>query len=378
MKKITILLLALSITLFSKSTDIYFGNGIMTKFEDAETAARELKIQLKEYLPANLYSQINSVTNHYNSTHLKGAHDLIESAYQKLSLANLLDKIRETAHSVDLGLQINAYRQTVLDGHKVLLIAHSQGNLFGFEAYDSLTQEEKDNFDAISVASPAHRYIIDDRDSHNPFISWDSDVVAHLGLYGTALTTCPVRKVSWDDAHPAAAGMKPDSKYLYKSDLEKLYNHKWKGEEKIGPLKWGIDVHSFGFYMGEPLKDIFTGEVFIDPFSNKPFQSNVAKDFILNNIKSILGKTSGDDTNTTGGGSGTGTGTGSETGTFDYKTKCQGLKLPDDLSMIESQIDEIIANDSGKTIEQICQDIQDIIDTLGGGLPSGSDTPSIS
>jgi len=146
MKNLVFLLLVfISTQLFARQTVVYFGNGIMTKYDDASDAADDLDDYLKAYLPPNLYNQIYDVVNHYNSTHLSGVHDLVESAYQKLSLANLLDKIKTTAHSVDLGLQVGAYEDAVRNDRDIILVAHSQGNLFAIEAYDQLTDEEPTN-----------------------------------------------------------------------------------------------------------------------------------------------------------------------------------------------------------------------------------------
>jgi len=370
---IFILLFFVSSQLFARQTVVYFGNGIMTKYDDAKKATQMLDRKLKAYLSPSLYNQIYDVVNHYNSTHLAGVHDLVESAYQKLSLANLLDKITTTAHSVDLGLQVNAYENTVLNNKDIILVAHSQGNLFAIEAYNQLTDEEKQHFYAISVASPAHRYIIDDKPIKNPFISWDTDVVAHLGLYGSVLTPCPVRKVSWTDAHPAVNAPKPNAKYTFKKQIGSLLHHKWRAEEKFGPLQWSIDVHSFSFYMGESLHDIFDDTEFHDPFTGNVLKTDVAKKFILEHIKSQLelnAQAGGDngtdpgsgDTNTTNPDNGGDSGSGTELPS--YKDLCPDINYPQNLSnVIVDQINNLIK--TSLKDPDICEKIKDIIETAG-------------
>lgn len=69
-----------------------------------------------------------------------------------------------SAHIVDLVDQVRLYRDSIQAGKKVVLVAHSQGNLFGNEAYTFLTSEEQASFDMVSVATPTNR-VLDDYDS---------------------------------------------------------------------------------------------------------------------------------------------------------------------------------------------------------------------
>ena len=60
-------------------------------------------------------------------------------------------------YNLDVSTMIKGYREDSLDlKHNVLLVAHSQGNLFGNQMYDLLTAEEKDRFKMVSVATPAN------------------------------------------------------------------------------------------------------------------------------------------------------------------------------------------------------------------------------
>ena len=113
------LLLVLSVSfVFSAidecKTDVYFGNGILTEKKDAiYNTFKILKPAIQEFYgtETEMRKHIGKVDYAYNSTHLGGIHDLIESLFQKLSVTEYLDKLkklgdemRKTAHEADLTL----------------------------------------------------------------------------------------------------------------------------------------------------------------------------------------------------------------------------------------------------------------------------------
>ncbi len=60
-------------------------------------------------------------------------------------------------YNLDIATMIKNYRTDSLDArHNVLLVAHSQGNLFGNQMYALLTDKEKEKFKMVSVATPAN------------------------------------------------------------------------------------------------------------------------------------------------------------------------------------------------------------------------------
>lgn len=114
--------------------------------------------------------------------------DLLEAAVQELNLdstsfwqfllgvepmpqpfQSLLEEITATVHEITLVEQqtldnyVSFYKTQICQGKKVVLVAHSQGNLFGNEVFDSLTENEKASFGIVSVATPAHFVAGDDR-----------------------------------------------------------------------------------------------------------------------------------------------------------------------------------------------------------------------
>ena len=100
MKKLLILLLIWIYPLTSFAmideckTDVYFGNGILTEEDQAEDAALNTLSPAIESLygtEEKMKKHIGKVAYAYNSTHLWGFGDLIESALQKLDVQSLVD-----------------------------------------------------------------------------------------------------------------------------------------------------------------------------------------------------------------------------------------------------------------------------------------------
>ena len=129
MKKIILLLAILTSLAFSAideyKIDVYYGNGILTEKKDAKFCAEVvLKPAIIEKFGLDYYhNHIGKVYYAYNSTHLYGIHDLLESLLQKMSLTNLLDKLKKfgdvlkkTAHDADLSLQVKQYKDRVHQG----------------------------------------------------------------------------------------------------------------------------------------------------------------------------------------------------------------------------------------------------------------------
>ena len=167
MKKIFLLLLLLASSAFSaideRKTDVYFANGILTSPDASKANTILLRDSIIEKYNLDYYNRkIGKVDYAYNSTHGWGLGDLIESLLQKLSLhevvdgivGNIYNTLTQNAHSSDLSLQVANYKKSIQLGHKVLVVAHSQGNLFTYEAYRKLDDWMQDYFEAISVASP--------------------------------------------------------------------------------------------------------------------------------------------------------------------------------------------------------------------------------
>ena len=143
MKKILFLLLVWLIPVMGFSftelvideckTDVYFGNGILTEDWQAEDNAELLELALIEKFGIDYYNKhIGKVDYAYNSTD-GGIIDVLESLLQKIDGTNI-DKINkyaevatllaglmtQKAHDADLKLQVEKYKDSIKEGHKVL------------------------------------------------------------------------------------------------------------------------------------------------------------------------------------------------------------------------------------------------------------------
>ncbi len=171
--------------------DIYFGNGVWNTVEDAEKSRKVLEnfVIKKEVIKNNssLKAKYGTVKLAYNWSDGWDI-DLVETFYQlkeagqlsKKTFFVLMDELI-TKRAADLYgedlktmrnllLQaITSHEQTNVDimlekyynesfrySHRVLLVSHSQGNLFANRVYDSIDPEGyKDYFANVQVASPA-------------------------------------------------------------------------------------------------------------------------------------------------------------------------------------------------------------------------------
>jgi hypothetical protein len=159
--------------------DFYFGNGIMNTEEEAEMS----KERLHHFISKNIQiSTPYSIKLSYNYSYGLVA-DLAETYYQLKKegqapkdffttlltlftgsyakaagiVAEILALYPEAEENRNLTEMVNAYKSSISNGHKVILVSHSQGNLFGVRSYDKLASWQKRYFKQVSVASPAGR-----------------------------------------------------------------------------------------------------------------------------------------------------------------------------------------------------------------------------
>jgi len=268
-------------------SDIYFANGIMTDEVNA-TLAKDLirdMVLIEQY--NNDIEKIDKELNFktaYNQTY--GLSGDIYEAY--LQLANESDgwlalygfisyvfgnhgneldwynqalelitddrneAMIQQAYNTDLTKQIKDYKNSIDLGHGVIVVSHSQGNLFTNDAYKNITQGSdswrKDYFTAVAVASPATKLLEDN--NKDPHIGFDNDPVAFLGTLGT--TTNPNR--SYSDINAVD---------------EYIENN------------FDLQFHSFDYYMGETIP-------FKDGVSNKNISTDIGKNVIMNFLNTAV------------------------------------------------------------------------------------------
>ena len=160
----------------TEETVVFFGNGIKTAEKKAYDARNVIKQRLKEQLPPEEF-EVLAFDVAYNGTHGLPL-DLLESTVQVLAgntsrfwrlfwgleimpdwfadkfilLAGALD--RSALVTTDsLKEHVTTYKTKIAEGKKVLLVAHSQGSLFGNQAYSLLNYREQQSFGMVSVAN---------------------------------------------------------------------------------------------------------------------------------------------------------------------------------------------------------------------------------
>lgn len=170
-------------TINEYKTDVYFANGIFTKDEDAKKNSELLEYQIKIKFGIVYFNKnIGEVGYSYNQT--EGFWDVIEAMFQRFDWDGALDYMFEKHHA-DVEQHVIKYKNRILAGHKVLVVAHSQGNLFALDTYEKLGEESKDGwmqeyFEAVSIASP----MTQDIKSGTKRIDWDNDPVPRIASSG--------------------------------------------------------------------------------------------------------------------------------------------------------------------------------------------------
>ncbi len=208
MKKILFLLCLSVITLYAtideRKIDLYYANGIMM-LEDEDIARKIWKQKADDLLATDpkIKKYISDIDIAYNISN-GFANDMFEAFLQKTALEpayglgwiafkELISKIRlvgnaigmlatmkeRTAliiHDGTLNTQIAKYKQSIKDGHGVVIVAHSQGNLFTQEAFNSLKDKDawmREYFHTIGVATPGNEIVNNGNGVtfHNDFIT---------------------------------------------------------------------------------------------------------------------------------------------------------------------------------------------------------------
>lgn len=270
-------------------TDVYFANGILTKRQVAKDNAEEV---LKPAILEDVYGgnieefnkHIGKVDYAYNETN-GFLFDNLESAFQKFGMQWLIDRYtlihgEVTSHLKSIAEQITAYKGSIQAGHKVLVVAHSQGNLFTYAAYNALPGWMHNSFEAISIASP----MTADIKQGTPRFDWDNDLVPRIASLGDKkkwMIDDPVRKVSWEsEPYIGKSVVIPTVDYVWSFQVGQTYKERYKAVEA------GLNsaVHAFTFYMGKSLISDKT----LNPFDEKTLHINKSKTKIIAAIKSKL------------------------------------------------------------------------------------------
>jgi len=204
-QKILILLLLGMVSVFGKPcmTDIYFGNGVWNPDQD-KIRNEQLK-GLKGLMEGNNPTIFNK-QNEKNLYQWKVAYnpsyghidDVIETFWQlkesgqisegffgavyaaltweeSTEFYNKLTEIIQK-YNQDVTTMYTIYKNASFNQkHNVLLVAHSQGNLWGNKMYTLLTDEQKKKFRMVSVGTPANHVMKPNQTS--PYVTLYGDLV---------------------------------------------------------------------------------------------------------------------------------------------------------------------------------------------------------
>jgi len=180
----------------SANADIYLATGVLT----AEPKTDKLRLDLEADLIASnpkIYKN-QTFKSAYNTT--SGFWDFIESGSQLFqqngwslywnSFIDLTNKVLtqhyidyftnvSKNHDVDLSEQITNYKTSINAGNQVIVIAHSQGNYFTNEAYDSLSPCQKKYFYMLGVANPASK-VSGESEGRGKLATLDNDPITYV------------------------------------------------------------------------------------------------------------------------------------------------------------------------------------------------------
>ena len=175
--------------------DLYYANGIMIDMNVTIYTHEEQWINKVDEIFLENPKEFDKLANikiSYNASQGFFS-DIFESAEQVMSnewgwesfsgyfrtyleLKGYQDSVDQ--HRPDLDTQVKAYKQSIKDGHGVIVIAHSQGNYYTNEAYDELDEWMKDYFHMFGVATPANHvagYAVDDASA--PYVKFHNDMI---------------------------------------------------------------------------------------------------------------------------------------------------------------------------------------------------------
>lgn len=187
-------------------TDVYFANGVgaVTK----ETSFQQGFYQYNSYLIANpsVKQDLGKYDLSYNTGH-GVLRDYFEawlqytdenpilsiswSAFKEIlgrktaiggGAVEFSEAITRDYESQDIAKQVSAYKKSILDGHGVLVLAHSQGNFFTNKAYNSnsgIDSWMREYFRTVGLASPSSKKI-----PHSKYVTYDNDPIAILNGAG--------------------------------------------------------------------------------------------------------------------------------------------------------------------------------------------------
>lgn len=179
-----------------KESVVFYGNGIKSTKKNAGDSLELIKKRLQATMAPEDFTSLEFSIS-YNETQGLPL-DLLESAIQLLTGNTsrfwrffmglevmpdwFADKFIDLSASLDrsalattdsLKKHVAAYKTRIAEGKKIVLVAHSQGNLFGNQAYTMLSSREKQSFGMVSAANVDSSVL----GSNSPYTTLTSDKI---------------------------------------------------------------------------------------------------------------------------------------------------------------------------------------------------------
>jgi hypothetical protein len=163
------------------TSTVVFGNGILTTQQGAIDGRDSLKARIKDYFTAEEFQNIGFDVA--QNTSAGAINDLVETAVQieqtdpqfswvaywlglsgfgngNIVMAEIVSLYYNLSGDAlqaqqDMSDQLGLYRSITDNGGHIVLVAHSQGNLFASLAYSQLTAAQQNNISVVGVAVPS-------------------------------------------------------------------------------------------------------------------------------------------------------------------------------------------------------------------------------
>ena len=161
------------------NTYVFFGNGMLNDHSDATTSKNRLEIKMRSAgdlpedkwafdLSYNYDEEISSFFEVFRQRmgdqaslywRLLGNLEVAPDWFQTMAqdVGGSFDRFEAVVDS-DLSRHVQRYQGLLMEGNRVLVVAHSQGNLYANAAYTNLANDSRMSMDAfgiVSVANPA-------------------------------------------------------------------------------------------------------------------------------------------------------------------------------------------------------------------------------
>ncbi len=197
---------------------VKFGNGVWNHRKAAERSLFLLQDQLEQKISGSDLEGLVEYDLSFNPSEGKLL-DLLETYGQNrrtdwtqfwryLAALDLMpdflqDKIQDMASTVDAAaIQANPavqkhianYNALLSEGNKVVLVAHSQGNLFANIAYPGIDPEYIDSFGIVSIGNPDN-YVADD----GPYTTLTEDIVIGIVPFSLPANVNNFFGINWHD-----------------------------------------------------------------------------------------------------------------------------------------------------------------------------------